>query len=119
MLLEAQRIEQRTRFDMEMMRELGYCNGIENYSRILDGRPPGSLRTRWSSTSRRTSCSSSTRSHQTIPQLHGMYAGDRSRKETLVEYGFACLPPWIIARSSSRSSRSWSTRHLRLGDPRP
>ena len=87
-LVEAQRIEQRTRFDMEMLREVGYCSGIENYSRHFAGRPPGS----------RPSClldyfpkdflTIVDESHVTIPQIGAMYAGDRSRKTTLVEYGF-------------------------------
>jgi excinuclease ABC subunit B len=87
-LVEAQRIEQRTRFDMEMMREVGYCSGIENYSRHLAGRPPGS----------RPSClldyfpkdflTVIDESHVSVPQIGAMYAGDRSRKTTLVEYGF-------------------------------
>ncbi|MGH2567535.1 MAG: excinuclease ABC subunit UvrB, partial [Bacteroidota bacterium] len=94
-LLEAQRLEQRTRFDMEMMREIGYCSGIENYARHLAGRPAGS----------RPYClldyfpkdlpdgqagflTVIDESHATVPQIRGMYHGDRSRKETLVEYGF-------------------------------
>ena len=86
--LEAQRIEQRTKYDIEMMREIGYCSGIENYSRHMDARPPGS----------RPSCLFDyfpddylliiDESHVTVPQIRGMYNGDRSRKETLVEYGF-------------------------------
>ncbi len=88
MLLEAQRIEQRTRFDMEMMRELGYCNGIENYSRILDGRAPGSTPHTLVEYFPHDFVLFIDESHQTIPQLNGMYAGDRSRKGTLVEYGF-------------------------------
>ena len=88
MLLEAQRIEQRTRFDMEMMRELGYCNGIENYSRLLDGRPPGSAPHTLVEYFPDDYVLFIDESHQTIPQLNGMYAGDRSRKEILVEYGF-------------------------------
>ena len=87
-LIEAQRIEQRTRFDMEMMRELGYCNGIENYSRILDGRPPGSAPHTLVEYFPEEFLIFIDESHQTIPQLNGMYAGDRSRKQTLVEYGF-------------------------------
>jgi len=86
--IEAQRIEQRTRFDMEMIREVGYCNGIENYSRILDGRPPGSAPHTLVEYFPEDFVIFIDESHQTIPQLHGMYAGDRSRKETLVEYGF-------------------------------
>jgi excinuclease ABC subunit B len=87
-LLEAQRLEQRTRFDLEMLREIGYCTGIENYSRHLSGREPGE----------RPAClldympddflTVLDESHVTVPQLQGMYLGDRSRKLTLVEYGF-------------------------------
>jgi excinuclease ABC subunit B len=87
-LLESHRLRQRTQFDMEMLRELGFCNGIENYSRILDGRPAGS----------RPYCLLDffpddfvcfiDESHQTVPQIGGMYEGDRSRKQTLVDYGF-------------------------------
>ena len=87
-LIEAQRIEQRTRFDMEMMRELGYCNGIENYSRIIDGRAPGSNPHTLVEYFPSDFLLFIDESHQTIPQLHGMYAGDRSRKGVLVEYGF-------------------------------
>jgi len=87
-LLEAQRIEQRTRFDMEMMRELGYCSGIENYSRIIDGREPGSTPHTLMEYFPDDFLLFIDESHQTIPQLHGMYAGDRSRKTVLVEYGF-------------------------------
>ncbi len=86
--LEAKRLKERTEFDLEMMKELGYCSGIENYSRYLDGRPPGS----------RPFCLLDyfpedylmviDESHVTVPQVHAMYGGDRSRKETLVEYGF-------------------------------
>ncbi|HNA60873.1 MAG TPA: excinuclease ABC subunit UvrB, partial [Elusimicrobiota bacterium] len=87
-LLEAQRLEQRTRFDMEMMKELGFCHGIENYSRPLSGRKPGE----------RPACLFDyfpsdylvviDESHVTVPQIGGMYEGDRSRKQTLVDYGF-------------------------------
>ena len=86
--LESHRLRQRTQFDMEMLRELGFCNGIENYSRILDGRKPGE----------RPYCLVDffpddfvcfiDESHQTVPQIGGMYEGDRSRKQTLVEHGF-------------------------------
>ncbi len=86
--LEAKRLQERTEFDMEMMKELGYCSGIENYSRYLDGRQPGT----------RPFCLLDyfpedylmvvDESHATIPQVHAMYGGDRSRKENLVEYGF-------------------------------
>lgn len=87
-LLEAKRLEERTNFDLEMIRELGYCSGIENYSRYLDGRDPGT----------RPFCLLDyfpddylmviDESHVTLPQVHAMYGGDRSRKENLVEYGF-------------------------------
>ncbi|MDF2696821.1 MAG: excinuclease subunit, partial [Labilithrix sp.] len=87
-LLESHRLRQRTQFDMEMLRELGFCNGIENYSRILDGRAPGE----------RPFCLLDffpddfvcfiDESHQTVPQIGGMFEGDRSRKNTLVEFGF-------------------------------
>jgi excinuclease ABC subunit B len=87
-LLEAQRIEQRTRYDMEMMREIGYCSGIENYSRILDGRNPGEPPSCLLDYFPEDFLIVIDESHQTIPQLHGMYAGDRSRKEVLVEFGF-------------------------------
>ncbi len=87
-LLEAQRLEQRTRYDMEMMREIGFCSGIENYSRFLDGRergtPPHTLLDYFPE----DLLIIIDESHQTIPQLNGMYNGDRSRKSTLVEYGF-------------------------------
>ncbi len=86
--LEAQRLEQRTKYDIEMMKEIGYCSGVENYSRHMDGRPPGS----------RPACLFDyfpkdflliiDESHVTVPQIKGMYNGDRARKETLVEYGF-------------------------------
>ena len=86
--IEAQRIEQRTNFDIEMIQEVGYCNGIENYSRHMDGREPGS----------RPSCLFDyfpkdfilvvDESHVTVPQIGGMYNGDRMRKKTLCEYGF-------------------------------
>ena len=87
-LLESHRLRQRTQYDMEMLREIGFCSGIENYSRILDGRQPGD----------RPYCLLDyfpddfvcflDESHQTVPQIGGMYAGDRSRKQTLVDYGF-------------------------------
>ncbi|HSK14615.1 MAG TPA: excinuclease ABC subunit UvrB [Gaiellaceae bacterium] len=87
-LLEAHRIRQRTEYDLEMLQELGYCNGIENYSRILDGRaagtPPHTLLDFFGD----DFLVLVDESHQTVPQIGGMYEGDRSRKETLVEHGF-------------------------------
>ncbi len=87
-LLEAQRLEQRTRFDLEMIRELGYCPGIENYSRHLSGRRPGEPPPTLLDYFPEGYLTVIDESHQTVPQLHAMYHGDRSRKETLVEYGF-------------------------------
>jgi excinuclease ABC subunit B len=87
-LVEAQRLEQRTRFDLEMMQEVGYCNGIENYSRYLSGREPGEPPPCLYDYLPANSLLVVDESHQTIPQLGAMYKGDRSRKETLVEYGF-------------------------------
>ena len=87
-LLEAQRLEQRTRFDIEMMEEMGYCQGIENYSRHLTGRKPGEPPPTLMEYLPENALIVVDESHATIPQLIGMYRGDRSRKETLVEYGF-------------------------------
>ncbi|HEY3183842.1 MAG TPA: excinuclease ABC subunit UvrB [Gaiellaceae bacterium] len=88
MMLEAHRIRQRTEYDLEMMRELGFCNGIENYSRILDGRPPGSAPHTLLDYFPSDYVVFVDESHQTIPQVGGMYEGDRSRKQTLVDFGF-------------------------------
>ncbi len=87
-ILEAQRLEQRTRYDLEMLKEVGYCSGIENYSRHLDGRAPGTHP--WTMIDFLPSdyLLVLDESHMTVPQIRGMYNGDRSRKETLVEYGF-------------------------------
>jgi excinuclease ABC subunit B len=87
-LVEAQRLEQRTRFDIEMIREVGYCNGIENYSRYLSGREPGEPPPCLFDYLPQDALLVVDESHQTIPQLGAMFKGDRSRKETLVEYGF-------------------------------
>jgi excinuclease ABC subunit B len=87
-LLEAQRIQQRTRYDIEMIRELGYCQGIENYSRYLSGRAPGEPPPTLFEYLPDNALLLVDESHVTIPQIGGMYRGDRSRKETLVEYGF-------------------------------
>jgi len=87
-LLEAQRLEQRTLYDLEMMRELGYCSGIENYSRYLSGRQPGEPPPTLIDYLPKEAILVVDESHVTIPQIGGMYKGDRSRKETLVEYGF-------------------------------
>jgi excinuclease ABC subunit B len=87
-LLEAQRIRQRTTFDLEMIREMGYCSGIENYSRWMDGRAPGTAPHTLFDYFPDDMLLLVDESHQTIPQLHAMYAGDKSRKDTLVEFGF-------------------------------
>src|SRR5690606_40698296 len=87
-LLEAQRLEQRTRFDLEMMQEIGYCTGIENYSRHLDGREPGSRPYTLLDYFPPDFLLVVDESHITIPQINGMYRGDFSRKRTLVEHGF-------------------------------
>jgi excinuclease ABC subunit B len=87
-LLEAQRLEQRTRYDLEMMQEMGYCSGIENYSRHLDGRQPGQPPSVLLDYFPNDFLLVVDESHQTIPQVRGMYHGDRSRKTTLVDFGF-------------------------------
>jgi len=87
-LVEAQRLEQRTRFDLEMILELGYCNGIENYSRYLSGRAPGLAPPTLYDYLPDNALMVIDESHVTVPQIGAMYKGDRSRKETLVEYGF-------------------------------
>jgi excinuclease ABC subunit B len=88
LLLEAQRLEQRTRFDLEMMNEVGYCQGIENYSRYLTGRGPGEPPATLLDYFPKEFLLFIDESHVTVPQVGAMYAGDRSRKETLVKYGF-------------------------------
>src|SRR5690349_6561884 len=87
-LIEAQRLYQRTMFDLEMMREIGYCHGIENYSRHFSGRLPGEAPPTLLDYLPQDSIMFIDESHQTVPQLHGMYHGDRSRKEILVSHGF-------------------------------
>ena len=87
-LLEAQRIEQRTNFDIEMINELGYCSGIENYSRIISGRAPGSAPMTLLDYFPKDFVLFIDESHVTLPQVRAMYRGDRARKESLVEYGF-------------------------------
>ncbi|HEY5177387.1 MAG TPA: excinuclease ABC subunit UvrB [Terriglobales bacterium] len=87
-IVEAQRIHQRTRFDLEMIKEMGYCHGIENYSRHFTGRLPGEPPPTLLDYVARDYLLFIDESHQTIPQLHGMWHGDRSRKQNLIEYGF-------------------------------
>ncbi|MDD5195151.1 MAG: excinuclease ABC subunit UvrB [Candidatus Omnitrophica bacterium] len=93
-ILEAQRLSSRTRYDMEMLKEMGYCHGIENYSRHLSGNPPGSRPFCLLDYFPKGFLTIIDESHATIPQIRGMYNGDKARKETLVEYGFrlpSCL----------------------------
>src|SRR5213592_4438257 len=87
-LLESHRLRQRTQYDMEMLKEVGFCSGIENYSRILDGRPPGARPYCLIDYFPKDFVCFIDESHQTVPQIGGMYEGDRSRKQTLVDYGF-------------------------------
>lgn len=87
-LLESHRLRQRTQYDMEMLREMGFCNGIENYSRILDGRMPGDRPYCLIDYFPEDFVCMIDESHQTVPQIGGMYEGDRSRKQTLIDYGF-------------------------------
>jgi len=87
-LLEAHRLRQRTEYDLEMMKELGFCSGIENYSRILEGRPPGSHPFTLLDYFPDDFVIFIDESHQTVPQVGGMYEGDRSRKQTLIDFGF-------------------------------
>src|SRR5438552_8350459 len=87
-LLEAQRLRMRTTFDLEMMRELGFCSGIENYSRHIDGRSPGEAPYTLLDYFPDDFLVIIDESHVTVPQLHGMYEGDLTRKQTLVDHGF-------------------------------
>jgi excinuclease ABC subunit B len=119
-LLEAQRLEQRARFDLEMMLELGYCQGIENYSRHLTGRSPGDPPPTLFDYLPDDSLLILDESHVTVPQIGGMYKGDRSRKETLVEYGFR-LPSALDNRPLK--FEEWATRSPQMvfvsATPRP
>jgi excinuclease ABC subunit B len=106
-LLEAQRLHQRTMFDLEMIREIGYCHGIENYSRHLTGRRPGEPPPTLLDYLPSDALILVDESHQTVPQVRGMYAGDRSRKEVLVDYGFR-LPSALDNRPLS--FEEWEAR---------
>ena len=118
-LLEAQRLHQRTMFDLEMIKEIGYCHGIENYSRHLTGRAPGEPPPTLLDYLPDDALIIVDESHQTVPQVRGMYHGDRSRKEVLVEYGFR-LPSALDNRPLN--FEEWEARvsqvRLRLGDAR-
>ncbi|MFZ5449833.1 MAG: excinuclease ABC subunit UvrB [Thermodesulfobacteriota bacterium] len=110
-LLEAQRLEERTRFDLEMMKELGFCHGIENYSRNLTGRAEGEPPPTLLDYLPRESLVVIDESHITIPQLQGMFRGDRSRKQTLVDYGFR-LPSALDNRPLSFEEFETRVRQL-------
>src|SRR5216117_4087951 len=106
-LLEAQRLHQRTMFDLEMIREIGYCHGIENYARHLNGRAPGEPPPTLLDYFPKDALTIVDESHQTVPQVRGMYHGDRSRKEVLVAYGFR-LPSALYNRPLN--FEEWETR---------
>jgi excinuclease ABC subunit B len=108
-LIEAQRIEQRTRFDIEMMKELGYCSGIENYSRFMDGRAPGTAPHTLLDYFPKDFLMVVDESHQTLPQVRGMYNGDRARKETLIQYGFR------LPSAADNRPLKWAEFEERLG----
>ena len=117
-MLEAHRIKQRTEYDVEMMQELGFCNGIENYSRILDGRPPGSAPHTLLDYFPSDFVVFVDESHQTIPQVGGMYEGDRSLKQTLVDFGFrAAVGARHPAVALRRVPRQGATARNGLRDP--
>ena len=117
-LLEAHRIRQRTEYDLEMMRELGFCNGIENYSRMLEGRAAGSHPFTLLDYFPSDFVCFVDESHQTVPQIGGMYEGDRSRKQTLVDFGFR-LPCALDNRPLRFDEFLWqgAAARVRLGDP--
>ncbi len=119
-LVEAQRLHQRTMYDLEMIKEMGFCRGIENYSRHLTGKPPGSPPPTLLDYLPENTMVVIDESHQTVPQIRGMFNGDQSRKRTLVEYGFRLpfgdgQPPAQLR--GVRGARR--TDHLRLGHARP
>ncbi len=118
-LVESQRVHQRTMYDLEMIKSMGYCHGIENYSRHFTGRMPGEPPPTLLDYFPRDYLMFIDESHQTVPQLHGMYHGDRSRKETLVEYGFR-LPSALDNRPADvrRIRTPHEPDHLRFGDAR-
>ena len=109
-LVEAQRLEQRTRYDMEMMQEIGYCQGIENYSRYFDGRAPGQPPFTLLDYFPKDFLLMIDESHVTIPQIRAMYRGDLARKTELVNMGSGSPAPLTTGPCGSRSFRSGSTR---------
>ena len=119
-LLEAQRLYQRTMFDLEMLREVGHCHGIENYSRHLSGRAPGEPPPTLLDYLAKDALIIVDESHQSVPQVRGMYHGDRQRKTTLVEYGFR-MPSALDNRPAQLRGVRAATRtgDLRLRHARP
>ena len=119
-MLEAQRLHQRTMFDLEMIKEIGYCHGIENYARHLTGRQPGEPPPTLLDYLPPDALIIVDESHQTVPQVRGMYHGDRSRKEVLVAYGFR-LPSALDNRPLN--FEEWEERvepaGVRVGDAGP
>ena len=109
-LVEAQRLGERVRYDTEMMRELGYCNGIENYSRYLSGRTPGEPPPTLFDYLPDDALLIIDESHVTVPQIGGMYKGDRSRKETWWNTVFDCPRRWITGRCALMSGKPWHHR---------
>jgi excinuclease ABC subunit B len=97
-LLEAQRLRMRTTYDLEMMRQVGFCNGIENYSMHIDGRAPGTRPHTLLDYFPEDFLLVLDESHVTVPQIGAMYEGDRSRKSTLVDHGFRCRARWTTGR---------------------
>ena len=108
-MLEAHRLQQRTAYDIEMIKELAFTSGPENYSRILDGRDPGTPPHTLIDYFPKDFVVFVDESHQTVPQIGGMYEGDRSRKSTLIDFGFACPRRSTTGRSRSMSSSPGST----------
>ena len=113
-LLEAQRIAERTNFDIEMLKETGFCSGIENYSRHLAGLPAGATPHTLMDYFKDDFLIIVDESHITIPQIGGMYAGDQSRKSTLVDYGFFLFPRHQIRM---KMSMSYSVQSRLSGQP--
>ncbi|UKI48106.1 MAG: UvrB/UvrC motif-containing protein [Clostridiales bacterium] len=118
-LIEAQRIGERVAYDVEMMREMGYCSGIENYSRYFDGRKPGEPPYTLLDFFPKNFVCFIDESHMTIPQIRGMYNGDRSRKETLWNTVSVCPPLSTTVRSALTSLKKDLSACVRVGDSRP
>jgi excinuclease ABC subunit B len=118
-LLEQQRLRERTMYDLEMLRTLGYCSGIENYSRYLDGRAPGEPPFTLLDYLPDDALVFLDESHVMVPQIRGMYNGDQARKRTLVDYGFRLPAAWTTGRCRRTSSSSASARWCSSPPPPP